>query len=361
MNTTVVPEVKVPSRDEQLVWLREKLAGNKTFGVLRGGGFHRGIGSVLHKPSDKGKGYVGEHRSPSEFCTAWDEFSGQARVMGNLLACLERDGWKDAYQELKSALCDNHIIEGETVLLENTTPVTLLLFSAEKTFDLLHWGLSQNLRDLKELASNSTNSDEYTKVVQGFPTFAKYIGKEDDALGQAFSDTVMSGARKRMCEIFGPDRDWDDDQLFLRLRSGQVDYRLIQSGRLFGYMFPGKDQKDLLCQFPRAEQEQIATWTINMPTVYIEKLRRTPKNSFWVGFHPESGHDSYKSAPFFPSTGVNHGMGAVIITDSCQLYEHAQKDRVGRYPLSHRHDQARDGKWRVVFDPTNCFDDGCTR
>ena len=132
----VLPETKtevkkeVPSRQEQLVWLRNYLMGNKTFGSLRAGRFRKDALSILYEVSQ------GDNWGPMDFCRGWDEHVAEARIMGNKLAQLKRDGWNDAFRELESALNGAYVIEGEDIPLEQTTPVTILVFEPELTFDL---------------------------------------------------------------------------------------------------------------------------------------------------------------------------------------------------------------------------------
>lgn len=352
---TIMPEVKVPGRDEQLVWLRNELAGNRTFANLRGGKFHSTASHFIGK-------------NPTEFCKAWDDFSAQARVMGNMLARLKRDGWDHAYGELDSALRGAHIIEGEDVPLDHTTPVTVLMFSPDVTFAMLRWGMSHKLEDVLTIKKDLAMSDEgFLRLIKGIPVLPEYLEKfdrtkHDNLLGQAYSGAIGRKALQRMNEIFGAVRDWADDQLFLRLnRSLSTDHYLLEDNQLYGYLFVGKEQGDILSRFSREEQENLATWTIDYPTSCLRDLMCVPKGKLWIGFHEEVDHSLYAKAPFFPSRSVLHGMGATLITDNDQLSRFPSNGRKSRYPIVGPQDKEWDGKWRVAFKICSCFDDGCTR
>src|SRR3989338_4394324 len=84
----------VPSTEEQLRWLLNHLTGH--------GAFDRQRGRVGYPFEWK----VKEAGSPEQFCQTWDQISADLRVLGNLLAKFNRDGWKYAGRELIKALCD---------------------------------------------------------------------------------------------------------------------------------------------------------------------------------------------------------------------------------------------------------------
>ena len=108
MQAEQVPEA-APSREQQLMWLLQKLAGHRVFGSLRGRMSCMGSRSpsievyLMHMIWDS---RVGKMVSPSQFCGQWDDLSKRIRVIGNLLCWLHHHGWRDAAAELEKALVD---------------------------------------------------------------------------------------------------------------------------------------------------------------------------------------------------------------------------------------------------------------
>jgi hypothetical protein len=279
-----------------------------------------------------------------DFCRAFDEWASQARIMGALLATFKRDGWEHAFNELQEALFRKHVIEGETVPLDRTTPVTICMFEPEITFDLLRWASTHEIDDLERLVGQPDADPDFVKLRESFPLLKDLTVEEckkfDDILGSVFSDRVFQNARDVTTRVWGPHRDWDNDKLWLRLESSQGGYRLLRSGRAFAFMLVGMDQAKALGGFSREEQGRMATWRINLPTMCVEHMGGTPKNRFWVQFREESDHDPHSSAPVFSSVGTSRGMGASIVTNCRNLAP---------------------GKFIMTFDVCSCLDDGCSR
>jgi len=334
----IMPEKKTPSRLEQLVWLREKLMGNNAFCALRGNS-RKSPSSVVYDVFKK------RGATPTDFCRVWDEFHAQGRIMGNLLAQLKRDGWTDAYRELEEALDGHHVIEGEDVPLEQTTPVTILMFEPELTFDLFRWAVSHKKKDAVEHFTGVCPDIELGSLESRMPSLRKYFEKIDwDSFGQAYTDTVQlrSRCRKAIEDI--------DDGLWFRDDQLSTDGKFFGRGRLFGFVFVDKSQAKILSAFSREEQKHLATWRINVPSILVKSSRGCPK---LLGFHEESCHSSYGKAPFFASRGVTCGMGASLITDRDSIYPR------GKYALHLYGDKPVDGKFRIAFKVCNRFDDEC--
>ncbi len=97
--------VPVPSREEQLTHLRQKLLGNNVFGKLRG---QLGLPITMTIKS------MVKDKSATQACAEWDSWSATVRVMVHQLAQYERDGWTHAYEALERALqSSSYVFPGE--------------------------------------------------------------------------------------------------------------------------------------------------------------------------------------------------------------------------------------------------------
>jgi hypothetical protein len=326
---TTVPEEK------QLELLLEKLAGNQAFATCRGK-----FGNLLSIVEDFGE-------TPSAFCRRFDDFTGQARVMGNLLATLKRDGHDYAHDQLGNALKGNHVFPGEVLPVEQTRPVTLVMFDPIKTVAMVKWltqaywmSLNAYLDFLDGQGKTGFHNDDFelTKnLFELFPALEGYSRKRRKSgdyegwdLAKAFDESVTDrfeapeGASK------------------LRLLRGQwndhVEWDHSGHSTALGYMVEG-DQASVLRKFSRETQKKIGTWQINLPK------NQATCAGVCFGIHEESEHGiSRKKHPAFTSKGTQSGLGVRFLKD----YGFRQKNPED-YAVPHCSSAPSDGKFRFVL------------
>ena len=121
-------QAPAPSPAEQIRRLMTRLTGNRAFAECRG---------RLNVPFDE---ILNNSKSPTQALTRFDEAVAARRIMVNMLAGFDRDGWKCARGELWSALTDlDFLFTGETVPIHETIDGYLLIVDLDLTLTFLRW------------------------------------------------------------------------------------------------------------------------------------------------------------------------------------------------------------------------------
>ncbi|MFA6551988.1 MAG: hypothetical protein WCT19_00625 [Candidatus Paceibacterota bacterium] len=344
-----VPESKVKvSKEAQVAELLKTLAGNKVFGLCRGN-----MPGVLRDS----RGLMYKAESPSQFLKLLNQHFADCRVMLKLLAKYQRDGWKEAEHQLETALGEDFVIDGEDFSIQETTPATILMLEPEITLLMISWSLTHEIDDLA--------------------TFVKGNCAEslDPVLFRLFEEFPTLNERTKDWAEYGYHRNWQGIDLFsnsygdrfekdldalknqkgeiipLRLTEHQQNSALSNRAQRFGYLFIDKDQSEILSQFGRADQMNLTTWQLHVPTLIVREILSTSLTGhFFVGLHPEKEHSVWqKKWPAFASRGFAHGFGATLMhndyTKSCtneNLSSVYKRCFYGRLPS--------DGVLRIMFD-----------
>jgi len=335
-----VPEetkkVATMSAEKQIEILLNKLAGNAAFGACRGK-----LGKNVSSIADE---YIAETESPTSFLGKWDDFFGKARVMTNLLAQFKRDGLEVAYKELSAAMKSNsHFFPGETVPIEQTRPVTVLMLEPKKTFAFLRWLLEEHWATLRSYLSWK-DGDAEDRVLGGkvrnpsvltsqlyktFPSLERlarlyHDGYEGSELTGAYQKDVIETFPQKVLNKGKAGKlahcQWNDHIEYV----GEL--RLI-------YVFE-MDQAAVLKMFSRADQKRVATWQFNLPKIVETRS---------IGLHPQSMHDGLiKAKPALTSCGMAESWGAIAL-------QYVPADtQFDSYPVAH-YSHGVAGKYGIVF------------
>lgn len=303
----------IPSRDEQLKALREKLAGHQAFGRIRGH-WHQSLLEITER-------LLHDTASPTAFCAAWDQCAADVRIIGNLIAQLRRDGWTDAEHELQASLRkEGRLMEGEVLPLHETVHATALVFDPKRTFALLSWLRAVELSELGAIHDGKFVAMLATCLSDCFPSLRETLERNPTGIGlekelvSAYLQEV--GDRWMATERFS-------QSCALRLSFFNSKPRI--EGLWIGYILL-QDQAAVLSAFSRKEQKSIATWQCRMPKVLCDSpdeeypLHKI-SHQLKIGFHPESDHVRIKRlAPTTSSAGCSHGYGVRIFTPYDKRY-----------------------------------------
>ncbi len=233
----------------------------------------------------------------------FDELVRAMRIMTRLLAKLRRDGKDRAYAELLEALdYESYVMVGESMPLEATIPITILMLEPAKTLYFAEW-IAEKGRPFEDLDSMFPTR----KAHRASCTAQEHANGQD--ILRAYADTLEGlpqtfGGSIRLSHGVNhmhTNRDKTDPVFFCDFRS-----RLP-----LAYMFFGKDQAHVLSLVGRENQDRVATWQINAPAFLVDW---SPK--FAIGFHEESVHPLWqKRYPALVSRGVAGGHGALCMID----------------------------------------------
>jgi hypothetical protein len=304
-----VPESSKQNKDrnQQLAELQDKLRGNKIFRKFRGE-HNYDIVETLDR-------ILGRSDTPSEFIREWDVMSGDLRILGNLMATLKRDGKTDAFEALRNALINpTYTFPGETIPIEKTVSVTLVMFEPEKTLSMLQW-LVQGY--WKQLYNNE--SLLAVTMLRNFPslrrametTRSRYHGWE---LGYAYQIDVLRkvSVPKDFRPLHIGAGQYDDEMeiappfssISINVESDAAEE--IECLCHFAFWVTA-DQGEVLSRFNREDQSHIATWQFHVhPTELDERIG-------WIGLHPEAEHADYQHKyAYRSSAGVSQSLGAII-------------------------------------------------
>jgi hypothetical protein len=316
MSAKQVPE-GVPSREEQLADLRKRLLGNKDFAKVRG--LEQGLVPALIDLVDDAK-------SPTQFVKNWDEVSSTLRIVGEWLASYRRDGWDCAFLHLFRALKDNtYILPGETVPLDQTIPVTVVMFDPNDVLWLLDWivthpdnegklNVFRILReDLKPLVDSYVQIPEHmNRLFQLLPSLERKGESIVDAWKRDLLDSKIGTWRQNgFLEHqwdFLPPKEWSPETYCggLRPPPGIFKNQFLTCLPL-AFVFRGS-QAETLAQFPRERQHQIASWQFDMPVALGDS------GEYLIGFHPKDEQELWRREfPSLVSKGTSCDRGAVIL------------------------------------------------
>lgn len=278
--------------------------------------------------------------SPSQARKNWDIQMSKLRVMLYLAAKLKRDGKFEMLEELFRQLTKpDLILPGETKAGEDLRPVTVFMFEPEKTITLLIWMQVAPEEDLYRYAlTKECKCDLTPGLFEQFPSLWKYavqwrnISPKDQAgraLCLAYCDDVLSQFPSKLIANDGIKLDACGliPNLPQALPKKVIERYLYWYGEpnskdsffagMLGTIYPSfafasvADQKEVLSQFTRGQQDKIGVWELALPT----KIGHM-QHQYNIGLHPEGEHGYWsKRWPLFASRSVNHGYGAYFITD----------------------------------------------
>jgi hypothetical protein len=296
--------------EEQMLYLRERLAGHRAFAACRGQFHDLPYTEFLERV--KRHGVEGALKP-------FDKWCGTRRIMLKMLAQLTRDGNMVAAYELEQALTSEHIMTGETIPSEKTKPGVLVMFDPQKTLLVTRWFYTTQVEDARQYAR--TGQNDLKRGQCGFLS---------PRLFELFPHLKQ--------ELLADSRDWFE-KVALELRP-RINDDCIKFNQVFGEndiagMFLDQSrcewwhgyntlalfvhnatQDKVLGMFTRTEQASIATWQFNYPRFERSNMSCMWSHfpNFWVGFHPEDEHAAWsKCWPSYVSRGCAAGLGAVIV------------------------------------------------
>ncbi len=313
MNEKQVPE-------ELRQFIEKKLLGNKAFGRLRGAFKVDSTLGILDKTLD-------ESKTPTQFCNDWDQTSSDIRVIGNIISQCRRNGHDVIADEIVKALSDRaYTLPGETIPIEQTQPITILVIDFERTLTMIKWircahwmELRNFVRDEKEqiweTGDNLTNTlfKQYPSLYD-FTISGLNDGYEGPELRSAYRQDVYDKIHNMALR----------DSAKIGLKFHTYNSHLEINDLMFAHVFFG-DQAEVLANFTRHEQRLLSTWTVNVPSVLIKE---SGLSKLMFGFHPEDKHSFWKNASNCSnSIGCVNGYGVVALNEK---YTDPFTDHTGR-------------------------------
>lgn len=258
-------------------------------------------------------------------------------VMGSMLAGLKFNNQQRAYKELRKALMSrNFFLTGETVPLGQTVPVTILMLEPAKTFILLQW------------MAEARTAELYAHL--GIPFRRMEEAPVQEVTRRLFAEFPMLENRVRQGHEAKQDCGTELEIAFKETIAGLPDSfpgslplitsemeRLLDTnatggcGSMFtfpvAWMFPGKEQSEILGLFDRKDQERVTTWQLHVPLMTFQF--NGTFEYVKIGMHPESEHAQWaRRMPPFVSKGVTRSHGALFhatSTDYDTLEEYCNK------------------------------------
>lgn len=347
-----LPGVFAPSkksREKQLELLREKLTDNNAFKYCR---------RYFRKSSYS---FLGVNTLPSKVVSDWSDHGKSVGVMLSLLAKLRRDGHEHAYSELYNALVYGKTIEGESFPLDQTTPVTAVIFDPYITLPMIIWGLTHSVDDLEKFARNrhaKHTDDVLSKLYSILPDLEENLSEWEkttrfshenrfQGLMQSYNATKWWRGDGCLTKVLSYGAR---DEVLLRLYNSDQNNIVAVRRYLFGMLLHGERQNDVLGCIPRDQQHRVATWRFDIPTLHINSMQGGGSSSnFSLCIHPEDEHEKWKTKyPSLVSKGFQHGFGAIMLPrDNHVGYLLPKK---GKLPI--------DGRMRIKFDLYDHSDDG---
>lgn len=296
-----VPDVPV-SREVQLSDLRACLLGHQAIGRLRNNGCCGFVG-VFEELLDSAE-------SPSDFLRQLDNMFGDLRIAGNKLAQLRRDGLGDAEGELVKALSDRrYLVEGETADQRDTVPVTVLMLDPARTLAMIDWIIDGHWMDLNGVLDGKDCGRLAKALFDSFPSLREFTAERRQQ-GHYEGCDLLSALRTDVTCRFPLPSEW----IGLRIKHGTYnDHLEVYDCRSFAFVIQA-EQSEVLSQFPRELQEQLATWQLHLPKSMTmgDKDEGFSCRHLDFGFCKESDYPEWKRLfPSLTSAGVNAGLGLV--------------------------------------------------
>lgn len=272
--TKQVPE---SNDSQQIAELQDQLRGHQIFGRYRGTYNYTAMNAVGE--------ILGKSESPTEFLRQWDSFAGDMRVIGNLMAVLKRDGKLEALTAFQQALLDpTYTFPGETIPLEKTVPVTLVMFNPKATLSMLLWITQGHWQDLGKFLDDKW--DVYSEsrrhltvpLFENFPSLPRAIRASYESMSYtgwnllyAYQVDVLRGFE--IPEDFHPMYlAWGqyNDHIELAPPGHSAERKIVAPDTEevkclghFAFWVEG-DQASVLSRFTRNQQEKMATWQFHV-------------------------------------------------------------------------------------------------
>jgi len=319
---------------EEIAELRNYLQGNEAFGRIRGK-----CGYLFSRFSSD---ILDDGMSPSQTVKQYDQFVSDMRIFLRKLAVFKRDNKMEAYRHLEKALVSsNYVLPWETYPVEETSPLTLLMFEPEKTLFMVKWIMNCSWMDL----------DRYLEDPE---KFKQYLGDEEVRKTRRFTARLFeefprleefSRIRKRRREYEGWEllaahteeaissfADLPDDLYGMSVAMGTFNDHLEVTSRHHTIAKPSEDEEisigdqflfafegepgEVLSHFSRDEQERIATWYMEPPRRLLEPSDFDYRDlaHLHIGLHLEGEHEEFQEQyPALSSNSASHGLGAVLL------------------------------------------------
>ncbi len=299
-------EKNVPSNEEQLKFLTEKLAGNKAFKACRG--------SIYLNPIN----VVKNSKNPSNFCAKWDSLTAERKVMGNLLAKFIRDGWSYATELLEEALRNSSfLLPGEIFPIEETVPYTLVMPFPEKTLTLINWLIGIHRYEMYRYAK----LNPYYSELKNFPYHSSNLTAKLFNFFPLLKDNTKKVLRSASCEGWSITITYQKELLEQFPLLENFNFRNLKGRRLriinelcyldvFNlypiFIFPC-NTKETLKHFTRKQQGNMTTWSFDIPKII------TANGLTVAGMHEKNQHSYWKKKfPANASLNTSLGYGALI-------------------------------------------------
>lgn len=313
-------DTRVMSPDQQMEALLRELAGHPIFARLRG---------TLCRPVIEQLDRRRTGRSPTSARDDIREWGKDLAWAQGLMARLERDGHHVAASELHAALNGRayHML-GEKVRVEETMPVTIVLYRPDVLIPLIHWlnVLDRRPEDFQLAAEG--HEDAHPGLLQAFQLFPelKGFGNRSARVDGDFEDFLDWMAARfsfeeldAIIDALRSNRTRSLDWVWCDLSVG-VFYpgsRTLSGGhitRMFAKLFRAT-QREVLRILPRDRQDHFATWQIELPAMYAEH------EGLNIGLHPEDQHVLWQRRyPALAGSGLQCGHGAIAIPHTLVRY-----------------------------------------
>ena len=303
-----VPEIQVPTREEQLQVLRDTLAGNHAFGRLRGKFRQPMFGFVgdLIKQSD----------SRTAFKNSWHDTASDVAVIGSLLTKFHRDGWTHAAEELERALkFSEFLIEGESIPLEKTQPITIILLNPEKSIPLLAWVSRHNMDITNLMEDLSLDWDGKYHAIKKPEALREFLLLFPGILDRQTNGISKYKINDHIDNVIGTISAATRKGLDKSIQRWKVEKVGRVGGILRNVCFGFEmEQGEALALFTREEQKHLASWQCRIPAC-IDLYTYAYEWHMPVHFHSERIHHAVQHlSPIGASAGCSHELGVRVFT-----------------------------------------------
>jgi hypothetical protein len=347
-------------KGEELDQLRPQLEGNKVFGRSRG--------TWNISQADVAEKLLDNYETIDELNEQADRVCKDFKIMLLMQHRLMLRGQYWARRELVQALQEQYyLLPGENFPLEETEPVTMLVYEPDITLPLIQWIVTADhcflfqlldKRDLENLRSTSHNFEHSLalsqKLLESLPSLPalldhrkhdwdsenkRHVLKWESKILAAYYLDVVSKypLLSKGKSIISADKNfrlsWDVKKVLNSFRPGEfesVDYRVLGS---LVFLEAGL-QKEVLSKFSRDQQKHVATWQFVVPKCIDWSYQK-------VGLHQESEHEEMRRQRMsLVSKGLAAGFGAMIVPG---------RD-VSLYPETNSFEYSPGTPFRFLFD-----------